>query len=213
MALIQVQFLKKEMLVAMDSMDDIMESNEINFRLSSMMPAFMVVYVMRATFKMLYYNLMPTGRKSKEETFATIRSLLLDIERLLVMRDDPPPAPDQLVYSSDPALGLSFDDMGGTGTASPVQQSQERRHVPRKTLDENDWGMVMLLIHQIQSTLAKESQRFGGADIANILEDLAEVAGERGPVSIKQQRSIVERMARTYSFLKVLAGFSSTLTK
>ena len=127
------------------------------------------------------------------------------------MRDDPPPPPDQLTYDDqiDTALGLSFDAQASPTPRLPGQQFPP--HSPRKTLDENDWGMMMLLIHQIQVVLARESRRFNSSDIANLLEDLSEIAGERGPVSIKQQRSIVERMARTYSFLKVLAGYSATL--
>ncbi|GMI27616.1 hypothetical protein TeGR_g11788 [Tetraparma gracilis] len=160
----------------------------------------------------MYYRCVPTsGRKSKEETYATIRGLLLDIERLLVMRDDPPPPPDQLSYhegASDPTLGLSFDAQASPA-ARPGLEEQKAKRAPRKTLDENDWGMMMLLIHEIQVVLAREQRRFGGSDIANVLEDLAEIAGERGPVSIKQQLAIVERMARTYSFLKVLAGFTT----
>jgi hypothetical protein len=222
-ALIQMQFLKKEMLTAMDAMDGIMESNEINFRLSSMMPALMVVYVMRQIAKYAYYTIMPTGRKrkSKEETFANLRSLLLDVERLLVMRDDPPNPPDQLTFNNDPNLGLSFDDAAAANAAVNAKDRirsnsiviEGSNHIVnnRKTLDENDWGMIMLLIHQIQTLLSINQNRFGSADIANFLEDLSEIAGERGPVSIKQQRAIVERMVRTYSFLKVLAG--ATLSK
>jgi len=36
-------------------------------------------------------------------------------------------------------------------------------------------------------------------------EDLAELAGERGAVSVRQQLQIISRMCRTYPFLKVVS--------
>ena len=39
------------------------------------------------------------------------------------------------------------------------------------------------------------------SELPSLREDLAEIAGERGPVSIKQQLQIVKRMSRTYVFL------------
>lgn len=39
-----------------------------------------------------------------------------------------------------------------------------------------------------------------------LFEDLAELAGERGAVSVQQQLRIIARMCRTYSFLKVISS-------
>ena len=69
------------------------------------------------------------------------------------------------------------------------------------TLNENDWGMVILLLYEAQSILNKNERRFRG-ELQSLREDLAEIAGERGPVSVKQQLQIVKRMSRTYAFLK-----------
>jgi hypothetical protein len=39
-----------------------------------------------------------------------------------------------------------------------------------------------------------------------VAEDLAELAGERGPVSVSQQLQIISRMSRTYPFMKVISS-------
>ncbi len=220
MSLIQMQFLKKELLTAMDAMDQVMESNEFNFRMSSMMPAMVSVYVFRAVMRKLYYFLMPGSKKSKEETYSTVRGVLLDIERLLLMRDDPPDAPEELVvgnaYSTaatnnpptDFKVGLSFDTIteGDEEATNTTVKKKKSDSLNRATLNENDLGMLMLLVHEIQGIVTREQRRFTRVDRANVLEDLAELAGERGVVSIKQQLSIVSRMGRTYPFLKVLSS-------
>ena len=208
MALIELQFIKKELLTAMGAIDDLMEANEFNIRVGSMVPAGVGLWMIRKVVKTAYYFLMPGAGKSKKETFASFRSIILDIERLLVMRDDPPPPPRRLKVGKykerrrgasvekEPIIGLSFDDghnargsaEGGAGTSEVV-------------LNENDWGMVVLLLHEAQTLLWREQRRFLKGDFPNIFEDLAEIAGERGPVSVKQQLAIVRRMNRTYGFL------------
>ncbi len=40
----------------------------------------------------------------------------------------------------------------------------------------------------------------------SVAEDLAELAGERGPVSVSQQLQIISRMSRTYPFMKVISS-------
>ncbi|GMH91743.1 hypothetical protein TrST_g1837 [Triparma strigata] len=212
MCLIEMQFLKKELLTAMDAMDDLMEANEFNLRVSSMVPAFIGMYSLSWFFKKVYYSVGPGGRQSREVVYESFRNIVLDIERLLVMRDDPPPTPASLQVGKkwkervrsgsiekEPMVGLSFDDDGEN-----MKKTEDGKVVSNErmiTLNENDWGMVILLLHEARTILETNKRRFMRSELPSLREDLAEIAGERGPVSIKQQLQIVKRMSRTYVFL------------
>ena len=171
-----------------------MRSNEINAKIAAMTPAFILLYGTRSIFRFCFYALLKFG-KSKEETFQTFRHTILDIERLLTMRDNPPDAPPPL--------------SGYMPFATPRKSAS--RHPPASenrcgdVLDANDLGMLMLHIHECRKLLWEDRRRFSASELRNVTEDLAELAGERGPVSVQQQLAIIARMCRTYSFLKVIS--------
>merc|ERR1740139_83973 len=116
MSLIEMQFIKKEMMNALYAMDELMGSNEINMRLAAMTPAFLIASSIRYVFRKLFYALLKVG-KSKEQTYASFRHILLDIERLLVMRDDPPRLPPPLT-----ATGANHHGRGSCGGQGRVDE-------------------------------------------------------------------------------------------
>jgi hypothetical protein len=61
----------------------------------------------------------------------------------------------------------------------------------------------MLLIHECRSILWRSRRRFSTETMRSVYEDLSELAGERGAVSVRQQLQILERMSRTYRFLQM----------
>jgi hypothetical protein len=63
--------------------------------------------------------------------------------------------------------------------------------------------MLLLHIHECRNILWQNRRRFQNDVLRNVSEDLAELAGERGPVSVRQQLQILSRMTRTYKFMKV----------
>jgi hypothetical protein len=154
-----------------------MSANDINMNLAAITPAVLLGYTFSGVFRFLYYALLKLG-KSREETYSSFRGILTDIERLLVMRDDPP----QL-----------------SATASRVTQNATISELsgPR-VLGTDDLGMLMLLIHECRGILSRERRRFNLEMIRSVSEDLAELAGERGAVSVQQQLQIVARMSRTF---------------
>jgi hypothetical protein len=189
LSLIEMQFIKKEMMNALFAMDELMGSNEINIKLAAMTPAFLLASSIRYVFRKFYYALLKIG-KSEEETFAQFRHIILDIERLLVMRDLPPPPPPPLsigvnALRQDNANSYSNDEAFSKVTA----------------LTSDDLGMLMLLVHECRVILWQDRKRFTRSALRNVSEDLAELAGERGAVSVQQQLRIISRMCRTYSFL------------
>ena len=113
------------------------------------------------------------------------------------MRDNPPSLPD------------SFDHWGSTrtssnGIASETIDAEQGQKL--QTLSAEDLGMLLLHIHQCRNILWQSRRRFRSDVLRNVAEDLAELAGERGPVSVSQQLQIITRMARTYPFMKVVSS-------
>lgn len=191
LSLIEMQFIKKEMMNALFAMDELMGSNEINIKLAAMTPAFLIASSIRYAFRKLYYALLKIG-KSKEETFAQFRHIILDIERLLVMRDLPPSPPPPL------STGINI--------LRPVSANSTTSDNTHPILSSDDLGMLMLLVHECRVILWQDRKRFSRSELRNASEDLAELAGERGAVSVQQQLQIIVRMGRTYSFLKVISS-------
>lgn len=199
LSFIEMQFIKKEMVNALYTMDEVMSANEINMNLAAVTPAVLLLYSAQQTFRFFYYALLRLG-KSKEETYATFRQILTDIERLLVMRDNPPTSPfplhqlRQMAGDTEDASQSHFmpHDMTGHRQGGDV-------------LNADDLGMLMLHIHECRTILWRAYNRFTPGIIQSVSEDLAELAGERGAVSVQQQLQIISRMCRTYPFLKVIS--------
>ena len=196
MSLIEMQFIKKELLSALVAMDELMGSNEINMRIAAMTPAVILLVAIRRTFRLLFYAFFQVG-KSKEEIFSSFRQTILDIERLLVMRDNPPSPPESLEWGSS---RLS------TNRTTEAQSFTNHKDQSSQTLSAEDLGMLLLHIHECRYILWQSRRRFRSDVLRNVSEDLAELAGERGPVSVSQQLQIISRMSRTYPFMKVVSS-------
>ena len=171
----------QEMMNALAGMDEVMSANDINMNVAAITPMLVLVYANMRLFRFLYHAVLRLGR-SREETYADFRTILIDIERLLVMRDSPPDIYRQQSHTGAPSVPA------GSSVLSP-----------------DDLGMLMLLIHELRTILMRERRRFTRDEIRGVSEDLAELAGERGAVSVRQQLQILTRMSRAYSFLKVLS--------
>ncbi|KAL7538004.1 hypothetical protein ACHAXR_008212, partial [Thalassiosira sp. AJA248-18] len=193
MSLIEMQFIKKELLSALVAMDELMGSNEINMRIAAMTPAVILLVAIRRAFRLLFYAFFQVG-KSKEDIYSSFRQTILDIERLLVMRDNPPSPPASLEWGST---------RSSTNTAGEIVNTQCGQ---KETLSAEDLGMLLLHIHECRNILWQSRRRFRSDVLRNVAEDLAELAGERGAVSVSQQLQIITRMARTYPFMKVVSS-------
>jgi len=210
------------MMNALYAMDELMGTNEININLPAITPAFLIASSVRYAFRKIYYALLKIS-KSKEETYASLRHIVLDIERLLVMRDDPPQSPPPLTApegyrgyrpSSSDSKERSSSTMlisSGDGTTSVYEGTlppvvHHHNLSSSYILKPDDLGMLVLLVHECRMVLWQDRRRFTRIELQNVLEDLAELAGERGAVSVRQQLRIIARMCRTYSFLKVVSS-------
>ncbi|TYZ60205.1 hypothetical protein PybrP1_003527 [[Pythium] brassicae (nom. inval.)] len=87
MLLIQVQFIKKELMVAMGAIDELMHANQLNLQLMATVPTFLVFGGLYAALRSLFASVY---RRTSEQLFTDpsdvagfLRANLRDIERLL----------------------------------------------------------------------------------------------------------------------------------
>jgi len=184
MSFIEAQFLKKEMMNALLAMDEMRASTNFNMNMAAVTPFVLAVWVAQKTCKFVYYAILKMG-KSREEIYGSFFHLLTEIERLLVMRDHPP----------TPSTNHHHHDNRSIASHAAL---------PDCILNPDDIGMLMLHIHELRTVLWQGRSRFSVNMTRSVAEDLAELAGERGAVSVQQQLQIVSRMFRTYPFLRSL---------
>jgi hypothetical protein len=175
-----------------------MSANDINMNLAAVTPAVFLLYTAKQVFKFFYYALLKIG-KSREETYSTFRQTLTEMERLLVMRDNPPTSPFPQLHHR------SAETEEDTVSQSQFVSAEPSGRPSNNVLSADDLGMLMLHIHECRTILWRDYNRFSTAEIQNVFEDLAELSGERGAVSVQQQLKIISRMCRTYPFLKVIS--------
>ena len=61
---------------------------------------------------------------------------------------------------------------------------------------------MLLCVHRFRSLLRRHRNRFERSTRQQLKEDLAELAGERGELTVEQQLFILIRMRQTYRFLQ-----------
>ena len=159
MILIQVQFIKRELLVAMAALESATEANDFNFRAMATVPAILLAVGLWHASERLS-NLV-RGRPSKAALGSAMQALLRELERLLPRSNDDP---------------------------------------------NNQEGLVLLCIHQIKKLVSKNKFRFSPSARMHILEDLAELAGERGDLEFHQRLLVVQRIQRWHPFLRPSSG-------
>jgi ATP synthase regulation protein NCA2 len=159
---VKVRLLSKEMMNALYAMDEMMSANDINMNIAAVTPGLVLGYFAYRVFRFCTYALLKLGT-SREETYASFRNVLADIERLLIMRDNPPHS-----YSS------SWNTLPNTSNIDPMT------YRPYSVLESDDLGMLMLLIHECRSIMWQNKRRFSHSVTRSVSEDLSELAGERG---------------------------------
>ncbi|ETL98782.1 hypothetical protein F442_04515 [Phytophthora nicotianae P10297] len=87
MLLIQVQFIKKELMVAMGAIDELMHANQLNMQMMATVPTFLVfggLYkLVTSAFHMIYKRMSDRLFYDSHEIAGFLRNNLRDIERLL----------------------------------------------------------------------------------------------------------------------------------
>mmetsp|Transcript_30393 Transcript_30393/g.73981 ORF Transcript_30393/g.73981 Transcript_30393/m.73981 type:complete len:411 (-) Transcript_30393:385-1617(-) len=85
LALIRMQFVEKEMLGLMDSVDFLLDKNEVNMQFTATVPAVVILYFAYRVLVLLWNRLM--GHKSLSILSLNMRKEMLRLDRLLNLKD------------------------------------------------------------------------------------------------------------------------------
>lgn len=160
------------MMNAMLALDEMQKSTNFNMNMAAVTPFLLLMYATKRAFQFVFYAILKMG-KSREETYSSFLQILVDVERLLVMRDNPPSPPmgSRSVRKKD---GESSEVVPPTSSLVVSGSGGE------SVLSADDLGMLMLHIHELRTILWRDRRRFSQDTIRSVAEDLAELAGERG---------------------------------
>jgi hypothetical protein len=214
MSFIEAQFIKKEMMNALVALDDMQASTNFNMNLAAITPFVLLMWTTKTISTFILYTTFKWG-KSRRDTYRSFVDALTEIERLLIMRNNPPAPPSIRMINIDTSSSTSNSNNNNNNSTyyshhhnnddqypSSSSQSHATPGIGDCVLGSDDLGMLMLHIHELRTILWQERRRFSPTALRSVSEDLAELSGERGAVSVRQQLLIVERMNRAYSFLK-----------
>lgn len=178
MLLIQAAFLKKELLHAMEAIDELFQANQVTLRLISVVPAALVILgVVRASKSFVH----AASSRRLEPTTLVHRSMRASVREM-----------ERLLTSSRGFVGDQDLD-SKLGAAS------------RSLLSHEETGKLAFHLHGLQTTLRQNNSRFEARTRRGLEEDLADITGGNG-LTVVQQVAVVRRMQRSYPFLRPAQG-------
>jgi nuclear-control-of-ATPase protein 2 len=134
LVLIQLQFVKKELLVAMQAIDDLFNANQVNLQLLAITPAVLSVLALNVLTKTLWAAVRTTSRGKTVESSAAIsrelRNALRSVERVLL-----------LSVSGNTSIAVGSEATG-------------------KELSPEDMGRILSGVHRMQGLLVVNSNLF-----------------------------------------------------
>jgi len=91
LVLIQLQFVKKELLVAMQAIDDLFNANQVNLQLLAITPAVLSIIALNIVYKTLLGVVRATSQGRKVESsvviYGELREGIRQLERVLLMSE------------------------------------------------------------------------------------------------------------------------------
>ncbi|CAM9696972.1 unnamed protein product [Laminaria digitata] len=182
MLLIQAAFLKKELLHAMEAIDELFQANQVTLRLISVVPAALVILgVVRGSKSFVH----AASSRRLEPTTLVHRSMRASVRKM-----------ERLLTSSRRERDWFVGDQdldGELGAAS------------RSLLSNEETGKLAFHLHELQTTLRQNNSRFEARTRRGLEEDLADLTSGNG-LTVVQQIAVVRRMQRSYSFLRPAQG-------
>nr|CCA17383.1 conserved hypothetical protein [Albugo laibachii Nc14]CCA24375.1 conserved hypothetical protein [Albugo laibachii Nc14] len=174
MLLIQIQFIKKELMVAMGAIDDLMHANQLNLQLLATIPTILAGAGIYGLTKMLFFQLYKKTTEhvsyDSREVASHLRRFLRDIERLLNKQN--------------------------RGSSLQIKGAEEAQW---HTLDARDLGYLVLLLYQLRGLFDSHRVLFRDEDQVRFEEDLCDLLEEG--LYVSQRLAVIQRMYHSYPFL------------
>jgi len=177
MLLIQIQFIKKELLVAMEAIDDLFNANKVNLQFLAVIPAIFSTYFLYRLSVIVVASVMSRRISSTAGAHASLRKILRDVERLLILAPRP--------------KSQGEDNRSSTGDSL----------VEDAVLDVKSMGRLVYLLYEFQSTLRQNAARLEAGVRQSFDDDLKDLL--TGTQTVNQQLQSLHRIRRSYGFLQV----------
>jgi len=188
--LIQLQFVKKELLVAMQAIDELLNANQVNLQLLAITPAILSGIVIQNTVKVLVGILSYSSRGKFMDSIATahreLRLGVRQLEKILV------------VFDGDKMNGNTRIDFRNNSTTAETN-SRGRYFDPQYSLTKADFGRIMSVLYRLQNSLVLHHSHFDVMMLSQLQEDLRDITQPN--LSPQQRLNIVDRIMRSYSFI------------
>jgi len=216
--LIQLQFVKKELLVAMRAIDQLINANQVNLQLLAITPAIIVLIATQMIGKLLWLLIQSSTSKGKKEIaskqllFSTLRIHLRQLERDMLsfsmsMNTNTPQQPKQQLMMIDRVEKdqellenlINAPTPNNCIGSSSLASSQELLMHQGKVYSDLYRIHQFLLEHQLQfdPILLEQFQE----DLRDIWEQIA-ASSTVGHHKIADCHYILDRMYRYFSFLQ-----------
>ena len=184
LVLIQLQFVKKELLVAMQAIDELLNANQVNLQLLSITPAIFSGILLQNLVKVLVGVLSYSSRGKFMDSIATahreLRLGVRQLEKILGVLDR-----DALIANMRGSLSNST--------------STDRFYDPNFSLTKADFGRIMSVLYRLQNSLVLHHSHFDAMTLSQLQEDLRDIT--QPSLSPRQRLNIIDRIMRSYSFI------------
>jgi hypothetical protein len=148
LVLIQVQFMKKELMNVMDVIDKLFNANQLNFQLLAIIPTFTILYffqyLVRSSFGMFQSLSQGKTLKSRIHLFSEMMSTMREIERLLILS-----SVSSDVRASCPSSEDKDKRFTNAGAVPPLQSKEKTKH----HLSVVEYGELLSHVYRIQLLL------------------------------------------------------------
>eukprot|EP01038_Epipyxis_sp_PR26KG_P007397 gene7397-10082_t len=185
LVLIQLQFVKKELLVAMQAIDELFNANQVNLQLLAVTPAILSIISLQVISKTIIAMIKSTSRGRIVESISVIhrdlKNHLRELERILCVSVD---------YHNDLINRQNYIYISNNNSSSSVDE----------WVTNHDMGKIMSILHRMQTILTMNSASFELLALTQLQEDLRDLSIVQ--LSMKQRLLIIDRIIRSYPFMQ-----------
>eukprot|EP00941_MAST-03F_sp_MAST-3F-sp1_P004586 g4586.t1 len=196
LALIQVQFIKKELLSAMAAMDELLRENHFSAQLLATIPAFFALSAGALTMRGLFHILFRfENRLEQAGALRQHAALLLRKSELLLMQQN--------------RRRVMIEEQKENETNCIEDEDKNTEHLQnsiiavhkRRNMSARDMGQLTMLLRLLEQLVLSRKKMLGLSESAcdDFVDDIAEMLNPDLPLELRV--GTVIRMFRTYNFL------------
>ena len=194
MLIIQTQYMKQQLLQQMAAMDTLLRENFFTASLAALLPGSALILATISALRGLLRRLR-SRRRSRRSLVKQVRSVLRDVERLLIASlsrhhaPPPPPPPPPPLSATATAGGAD-----AAAASSPSSFSAAEMGGPGR-LSEVESGLLVISVHALRQALEAYRVLLAPGERQSLVEDLDELESEM--FGVEQKLRTIERMYRT----------------